>query len=188
MSVLNPGGCVLATHFGRATHRDDNGGFQRSTAARGLAEYRTREYGRRETKVLASQPCCIRKRSGLLAATIGAIANIGVSMVSEPFPLHAAFNGSVNRRVTSCVLAAETEQFLFDFEPLPSIGTVVDLHDADYTLQEILHLATVSESGETHGELRLAVVFTYSRRRPITNVSVSVTRQRRKAGTKLASQ
>jgi hypothetical protein len=91
-----------ATHFGRATQRDDNGGFQRSTAARELAEYRTREYARRETKVLAGQPCCICKRRGLPAATIGAIVNIGVSVVSEPFyPLHAASNGSGNRRVTS---------------------------------------------------------------------------------------
>jgi hypothetical protein len=75
----------MATHFGRATQRDHNGRFQRSTAARGLAEYRTCEYARRETKILAGQACCICKRRSLAAATIGAIVNIGVSVVPEPF-------------------------------------------------------------------------------------------------------
>jgi hypothetical protein len=102
MAAVEKVECSLPTHFGRVTQRDHNGRFQRSTAARGLAEYRTCKYARRETKILAGQPCCICKRRSLAAATIGAIVNIGVSVVPEPFyPLHAASNGSVNRRVTS---------------------------------------------------------------------------------------
>jgi len=51
-------------------------------------------------------------------ATIAAIMNIGVSVVSKPFylfyPLPAASNGSANQRMSSQAQAAETEQLLFN--------------------------------------------------------------------------